>query len=284
MTKNDYIKQVAHLPKEEQIQILENLYEIEGNKDSSSDEVVTLCELLAFEYEVFKYKIILPDIYFEAGYYKKAIELAQSHVNELKGAGCCDFYHLIGMSYEKIGNYEEALLSYSRAADSMLVMLSHGGTQEINFSALPEQTLYKLSSYFALTGNIWFRLEQYSNALRMYAESYKYYRLTDVTCNLGLICCDGLEVTKDVKKAEEFFLQIANNTTQNPDVLEYIAKANYKLGIIYSKEYGFVNRENAEARLKRAQSCGYPISDSEIQQILSSIPQPKKKSFFSFFK
>ncbi len=279
MTKQDYINQVAHLPREEQAQALEAMFKNAYAANSSSVEALVLCEILAFDYEVFQYKIGLPDLYFDTGNYERCAEYCQGLCNEMNGHGCSDFYFLMGLSYEELNRPLDAIQSYNMAPRSLFSLLSLGGTKEIDFASLPEKTLHQISSYYVRSGILSFKLKQYSDAISAFSEGWKYYKTADAATYMGTICYEGLDVTKNVGKAEELFLMVANIDTPDPEVRSYVATANYKLGVIYATENGFVNRVKAEAHLQKAKSLGYDVSDGEIATLLNSIPVPKKKSF-----
>lgn len=280
MTKQDYINQVAHLPREEQAQALEAMFKKVYEADSGSTEALVLCEALAFDYEVFQYKIKLPDLYYDTGNYERCAEYCQGLCIEMKGHGCSDFYFLMGLSYEALDRPLDAISSYNMAPRSLFSLLSLGGKKEIDFASLPEHTLHQISSYYVRSGILSFKLKNYSDAINAFSEGWKYYKTADAATYMGNICYEGLEVTKNVGKAEELFLMVANIDTTDVELCGYVATANYKLGVIYATENGFVNRAKAEAHLQKAKSLGYAVSDEEIATLLNNIPAPKKKSFF----
>ena len=278
MTKNDYIKQVAHLPREKQIEALEEMYKAECAINDYSEKAIMLCEILAIDYEIWSYEDILPHFYYDVGKYHECIKYAQKYADvSVLGITKC---YLIANAYMALKDYNAATEYANRSNLLMFNLLGNNGQHTIDFSSLPKETLHEIASNYMIIGEALYNLKQYPESLKAFTESWEYYPTVKSAYYLGIISYDGLEVTKDVKRAETFLTTVLDN----PVVPEFLPTANYKLGIIYAKEPGFINKAKAEEHLRKAQSCGYPISDAEIQQILSSIPQPKKKSFFSFFK
>lgn len=276
MTREHYIQQVTHLPKEEQEQQLVNMYNI-ALENNNLSEAEILCEMLAIDYKSFRYEMILPFSYYENGNYEKAIDYSQKFLEKArKEQGEVQFYDMyrcLGQSYNALGKKTEAIQSYI-CAIKCLEVLSNGA------NPMPEYTKEVISSCYLAIGLIWYDLKQYENALTTFRQSWDYYRTVTAAYYAGSLMCDGLGVEKDITNAEALLLIVV----QNGGLSQYeLATANYKLGMIYATEKGFINKAKSKEYLQKAKEMGYDISDVEIDQILNSVPVEKKKSLFGFF-
>lgn len=274
MTKQDYINQVAHLPREEQRKALENMYNAECEIDDYSANALTLCEILAFDYNSWSHIDILPHFYYDIGEYQKCIDfvLSQPEDNVIS----ITKYYLVALAYEQLGNCEGAIQFSMRSNQLLLDLVSNGGQTQRPYNTLPKESTDTLFSNYLVAGKAWYKLNKYKNAYDCFNESWTINPTICSAFYLGLILCDGLGLAKDIKEAEGYFIAV---DTHSKDSTE-LGIANYKLGVIYATENGFVNREKAEAHLQKAKSLGYAVSDEEIASLLNNIPAPKKKSFF----
>lgn len=252
------------------------------NQALSNNEIekaIELCEKLVFEYDWFGYKMNLPELYNKAGKYDKTISFVQSVIDDPE-LGMGAVLYLMpwvitqqGIAFKNLKEYNKAIPLFKMVAESTFKQLNDFP----NASDIEEKKTM-IAINFAYIGEVYFKQKNYQSAYKFFRKAGDYRTLISSVYHIALMCYKGLGMEKDVEGAVIGFDRIPEDPSQgdfsNEEVM-CITNTNYYLGLIYATELGFEDKEKAIKRLKKAQSLGYSISDTEINELTENIIDKK---------
>ncbi len=275
INKDELLAELLHLSKDEQIEELQKKCE-QYEKSGDYENAVVCCELLVYEFDSFSARFSLPEIYNNAKQYNKTTAFVTDWITN--GSGATVFamepmpLYYAGVAFGEIGDIQMALTSFNHALDVTKNYIKNYP----NASDLDNKKLIAAINLCGI-GKLYYNQQDYDNADTYFLDTFDYRPLIDAIYYLSHMYSKGLGSHKDIKWAVERFESIADISLDKSDSsFEYIVKANYELGLIYSSEAGFRNKQKAIQRLTRAKELGYNISDKEIHDITENIIDDKK--------
>lgn len=243
------------------------------------EKAIELCEKLVFEYDWFGYKTSLPELYNKAGKYEKTISFVQSVIDDPE-LGMGAVLHLMpwvitqqAIAFKNLKEYNKAIYLFKMVAESTIIQLNDFP----NASDIEEKKTMTAIN-FAYIGEVYFKQKNYQNAYKFFRKAGDYRTLISSVYHIALMCYKGLGMEKDVEGAIIGFDRIPEDPSQgnfSNDEVVCITNTNYYLGLIYATEPGFEDKEKAIKRLKKAQSLGYSVSDTEINELTENLIDKK---------
>lgn len=239
------------------------------------DKAVEICERLVYEFDYFGYRFDLPELYNKAGLYNKTIGyvnswMADSEINDTLSFDARPIL-CIGDAYFKQGSNDSAIRNYSVLIQTTLYEIN----QFPNASDINDKRFW-IAIAESKIGKVYYSQSNYSEANKHFKEALNYSMFIDALYYIAHMCYFGEGFDKDVDMAIVGYEKIVdcNVLGKKPhynDSDHCIVNANYELGMIYATESSYIDKQQAEKYLKKANKLGYSISEEEIDELLSKI-------------
>lgn len=276
-TREDILKEIESMPKDEQIKYLQSQYSSLHQNDELNESLI-YCEILAFDFNDMFYKsVVLPSLYDSLKMYDKSVNIFESLTNNEEALkffiDTPSILFWFGIAHRKMGYYDLAktiLLNCVKASKDLIVRFPQA--QDIHSKNVT------LAFAEAEIGKIHYEQGEFNSALSKFDESMRIVENIDAMYYISHMIYKGQGIEKDVKSALNGFSRIADNDLSSDGSDEYIIKANYEMGIIYANESGFKDKNKSVLRLQRAKSLGYEITVEEIDEITKDIVNDEKPS------
>lgn len=272
MTKEEALKSVENLALEDQKNEMVKLYESSCACKNWSDALV-YCDLLAYHYDWLGYKFDLSKMYYNCEQYENAVFHFNKLVNEMNNepimVEMMDMpLYFCGLSNLKLGREEIALKNFNAlisAVNQKMHQFDEGADINLTYKQY-------LSLAYTEIGKIYFNRKEYEKCNEAFDIAYQNYPTYDTMYYRGYCFLYGLGSVKSVELAETLFDRLIELKDECEDT-NLIANSNYQLGLIYCKEQGYINKIKALEHLNKAKEQGIEITDYEIEELISKIPE-----------